>query len=330
MLKMIEQFPDTIFEGLSLGESLVLATDFKNIRNIFVSGMGGSGIGADFIHSFVKEHIKIPFVVGKSYGLPGWVDESTLLIISSYSGNTEETISALNSGIQKGAKILVISSGGEILKIAENNHIPSIKLPSNWSSPRACLGFSIAAQLTALVKAGFVPQDKITELENAAKFLKSESEQIKEKSIRLADALSGKMIVSYCEDHIEPVALRFRQQINENSKRLCWHHVIPEMNHNELVGWRQNNSQLAVLLLRNANDYIRNSQRMDLTKDVVSHYSGTVVELYSKGKNLIERSLYLVHLLDFVSVHLANFNGVDPIEVKVIDYLKSELAVVKS
>jgi len=330
MLKMIEQFPDTILDGLSLGESLVLASDFKNIRNVFVSGMGGSGIGADFIHSFVKEDIKLPFVVGKSYGLPGWVDESTLLIISSYSGNTEETIAALNAGIEKGAQIIVISSGGEIIKIAEKNNLPIIRLPSNWSSPRACLGFSIAAQLTALVKAGFVNQNKIIDLENAAQFLKSESDQIKEKSKRLADALSGKMIVCYCEDLIEPVALRFRQQINENSKRLCWHHVIPEMNHNELVGWRQNNHHLAVLLLRNANDYFRNSQRIDLTKEVVSVYSGAVVELYSKGKNLIERSLYLVHLLDFVSVHLANFNGVDPIEVKVIDYLKSELAVVKS
>ncbi|MBK7810777.1 MAG: bifunctional phosphoglucose/phosphomannose isomerase [Saprospiraceae bacterium] len=327
---MIEQFPDTILDGINLGKSLDLGIDFKNIRNVFVSGMGGSGIGADFIHSFVKEDIKLPFVVGKSYGLPGWVDESTFLIISSYSGNTEETISALNTGIQKAAKILVISSGGEIIKIAEKNHLPCIKLPANWSSPRACLGFSIAAQLTALMKAGLVPQDKITELENAAQFLKSESIQIKEKSIRLADALSGKMIVSYCEDHIEPVALRFRQQINENSKRLCWHQVIPEMNHNELVGWRQNNPHLAVLLLRNANDYFRNSQRMDLTKEVVSLYSGAVVELYSKGKNLIERSLYLVHLLDFVSVHLAHYNGVDPIEVKVIDYLKSELSGIKA
>ncbi|MBK9270603.1 MAG: bifunctional phosphoglucose/phosphomannose isomerase [Saprospiraceae bacterium] len=326
---MIEQFPDTLVSGIRIAQDFNALFNKDNIENIYVSGMGGSGIGAEFVYSFVKDELKIPFAVGKSYDLPAWVNQNTLLILSSYSGNTEETIEVLKKGIHQSAKVVVISSGGTMMRLAIENNLSFVKLPSDWSSPRACLGFSIAAQLGVLFKIGLISEKKWAELLECADFIKTESSQIQEKSKKLAESLFGKMIVIYSSERIEPVALRFRQQINENAKRLCWHHVVPEMNHNELVGWRKSDDELAVLFLLNSDDSDRISQRMDLTKDVVSHFAGSVISLFSKGKNTIERSLYLVHLLDYASVHLAFLNGVDPVEVKVIDFLKSELAAAK-
>jgi glucose/mannose-6-phosphate isomerase len=127
---------------------------------------------------------------------------------------------------------------------------------------------------------------------------------------------------------MEPVAVRLRQQINENSKALCWHHVVPEMNHNELVGWTEKNENLAVLYLRNDDDYSRNVVRMDINKKIIGQYAGDIIEVYSKGESLAEKALYLVHLGDWISWYLAELRGVDALEVNVIDFLKGELAKV--
>jgi glucose/mannose-6-phosphate isomerase len=125
---------------------------------------------------------------------------------------------------------------------------------------------------------------------------------------------------------MESVAVRLRQQINENSKVLCWHHVYPEMNHNELVGWTEKNNNLAVVFLRNKDDFKRNAVRMDITKDIYAKYTDTIIEIFSKGQTLVEKSIYLVHLSDWVSWYLSELTGADAIEVRAIDYLKSELA----
>ena len=120
--------------------------------------------------------------------------------------------------------------------------------------------------------------------------------------------------------------MRFRQQINENSKMLCWHHVVPEMNHNELVGWREKNEKIAVVFLRNNKDFERNQERMEFTKEVVSEYASDVVEIYSKGDYDLVRSMYLIHITDWVSFYLAELKGVDAVEVNVITKLKDKLA----
>lgn len=122
--------------------------------------------------------------------------------------------------------------------------------------------------------------------------------------------------------------MRWRQQINENAKMLCWHHAIPEMNHNELVGWRDQRPDVAVVWLRNHDDYPRTAIRTDINKEIVEHYTQTSIQVLSKGKSLIEKALWLVHLGDWVSVYLAELRNVDPIEIKVIDFLKAELAKV--
>ena len=144
----------------------------------------------------------------------------------------------------------------------------------------------------------------------------------------MAERLTGKIPIIYAVDTMEPVAVRLRQQINENAKMLCWHHVIPEMNHNELVGWTEKHQDKAVVYLRNKDDYKRNQIRMDINQKIISQYTDNTVEIYSKGNSFIEKALYLVHLGDWVSWYLSEMQGVDAIQIKVIDYLKAELAKV--
>lgn len=325
MMEMVQRFPDQLIEAMQIGESAQIRPA-NDINKIYVTGMGGSGIGADFVSKFIQGHCRVPYLVSKSYEMASFVDKNTIVIASSYSGNTEETLANLNSCIAQGARIICIASGGKVIQLAMDKGFEYVLLPDDWPSPRACLGFSLVAQLFILKKLGFIDDGFKNDLREAIDLLKGESQSIKEKAKHLADSLFNKRAIIYSTDRIEPVAVRFRQQINENAKRLCWHHVIPEMNHNELVGWRENLSNEVVIFLRNSDDYPRNQQRIELTKEIVNHYCGTSIELYSKGNSLICRSLYLVHLTDFATVMLAQLNQVDAVEVKVIDYLKKALS----
>jgi glucose/mannose-6-phosphate isomerase len=142
--------------------------------------------------------------------------------------------------------------------------------------------------------------------------------------------LHKKIPVIYCLGATEGVAIRFRQQINENSKMLCWHHVIPEMNHNELVGWTEKNEDLAVCVLRTSFDYERNLKRLDINKTVISRFTSTVFEIMGQGSTPLVQALYLIHLTDWISCYIADLKNIDPVEVKIIDYLKSELGASKS
>jgi glucose/mannose-6-phosphate isomerase len=158
--------------------------------------------------------------------------------------------------------------------------------------------------------------------------LDTEKSFIQEDAMILAKKMHKKTPVIYVANGFEGVAIRFRQQINENSKMLCWHHVVPEMNHNELLGWRTNVNDLAVVYFRNKSDYERNQIRMDINKKVIAKFTENITEIWSKGDSLIENSLYHINLGDWVSWYLSEMNNVDAIEIDVIDFLKGELAKV--
>ncbi|MFM7902144.1 MAG: SIS domain-containing protein, partial [Bacteroidota bacterium] len=163
------------------------------------------------------------------------------------------------------------------------------------------------------------------DLEATIHLLDHEEEHICSEAYYLAEKLHRKIPVIYSQADYEGVCVRFRQQINENSKMLCWHHALPEMNHNELVGWTTPNDKLAVVFFRNETDYERTVARMDLTKVIVSKYTPYVFEVFSKGQTHLQRSLYLVHFGDWVSWYLSEIKNIDATEVKVIDFLKGEL-----
>lgn len=323
---LVARFTEQLNEALEIGKNAKITPSKHPIKNVFLSGLGGSGIGGNFVAEFLKDELKIPYIVNKGYDIPAFVGPETLAIASSYSGNTEETLNAVDQILASDAKVVCVASGGKLIEIAKEKGLDYIQLPNNWPSPRACLGFSFVQQLFILHKLGLISDKSIQSVASSVLLLNAEIDDIQSKAKMIASMLYGKMPVIYITDRMESVAVRFRQQINENAKMLCWHHVIPEMNHNELVGWRNKNDDLAVIFFRNKDDHPRNQMRIDINKEIIGNYTSSLIEVYSKGNDLIERSIYFVHLVDWITVYLAEIRKVDSVEVKVIDYLKSELS----
>lgn len=326
MDQLIARFMDQLEEAVEIGIQASIRPLENEVHHIYVAGLGGSGIGADFVAAFIKDECRVPFLVQKGYSVPAYVGENTLAIASSYSGNTEETLMSYDQILKSGARLICIASGGKLIEKAKRDQVDFVMVPGNWPSPRACLGYSLTVQLSALHRLGFISGKYIDQIKSSAALLRGESENIRREAEEIAGKLHDHIPVIYTEDRMEPVAVRLRQQINENSKALCWHHVIPEMNHNELVGWREKNDNIAVIYLRNDDDHPRNTMRMDINKQIIGRYTDTIIEVYSKGSNMVERALYLVHLGDWISWYLAQLRGVDALEVNVIDYLKGELS----
>ncbi len=264
-------------------------------------------------------------MVGKSYHLPAFIDENTLYIASSYSGNTEEILNATAEAQKTGAKIVVIASGGKLLQMAQDKTYDCITLPPDYPSPRACLGFSMVAQLSVMHKLGIISRSALDQIKSSVDLLKYDQDEIKSKALKVAKLIAGKTPIIYVSDRMEAVALRFKQQINENAKTLSWYNVIPEMNHNELVGWSEMHNDAAVIYFRNKDDFKRNALRMDISKEIIAKHTHTVIEIFSKGQSLVEKSMYFTHLGDWISLYLAELKPVDPSEIKVIDFLKTEM-----
>lgn len=325
MEKLIDSFSTQIEEALEIGKKIKITDQAMQFNNVVICGLGGSGIGATLVKKILDPSINIPIEVVKSYKLPAFVSKNTLVIISSYSGNTEETLATFKEALNLGCKIVAVTAGGEIEKICIEQRIDLVKIPGGHP-PRACLGYS-SAQLFYILKAfSLIDNSFESELVDSVKLLNTEKENIKTEAKKLADNLIGKLPIIYSSDSFEALAIRFRQQINENSKMLCWHHAIPEMNHNELVGWRIKDENQAVVFLRNESDLPRIQQRMDLNKQIIEECTKNTYEIWSKGTSDLERSMYLVNLTDWVSLYLSYLREVDTTEVNVIDFLKGELA----
>ena len=323
---LIAQFPAQLREALDIGLSANITDHTEPINNILISGMGGSAIGGNIVAGFVRDECKLPIYISKAYHIPQFVGPNTLAIVSSYSGNTEETLSSFQQILKSGAKVVVVSSGGKLIEEAQINSLDYIQVPAGSPSPRACLGYSMVQLMCILHKLDFISGELIEQLRKASDLINFDMDDIKSRSKALADKIQTKLPIIYSTDLYEPIALRWRQQINENAKMLCWHHCIPEMNHNELVGWKDENENLAVIYLRSEDDYQRNVRRIEINKEIISKYCDTIEDVVSKGKNRIERSIYLIHFGDWLSWYLSEYREMDAIEVDAIDYLKSSLA----
>ncbi|TVR85468.1 MAG: bifunctional phosphoglucose/phosphomannose isomerase [Saprospirales bacterium] len=326
MDKLIARFSDQLREAIEIGNNAKISKPQRVIDRVLIAGLGGSGIGGDYAEEFVRNQCPVPIIASKGYDIPAWVNESTLAIVSSYSGNTEETLAAFEKIEKTGARIICITSGGKLKELAEEKSLDHILIPDDWPSPRACLGYSMVQQLFVLHYCGLTGDDFIEQIGLAADLLDREEDDIKTRARQIAGMLDGKTPVLYIADRMEAVAVRLRQQINENSKMLCWHHVIPEMNHNELVGWRDQRNDLAVVMFRNRDDHPRVQMRMKINKEIITEYTDSWIEVFSKGGSQVQRAMYLTNLGDWISWYLADMRNMDAIEVKVIDYLKGELA----
>jgi glucose/mannose-6-phosphate isomerase len=275
--------------------------------------------------------------VNRHYTLPAFVGPRTLVVLSSYSGNTEETLAAHREALRRRAPTLCITSGGTTARLAARSKAPLITVPGGLP-PRAALGYSFFPLLTALSRWGLV-RSRPRDVRETIALLESKAEEYGDpgaaanRALQLAEMLRGRLGVVYSStERFDAVATRWRGQIAENAKSLMFGHVLPEMNHNELVGWKaltEPMSRMQVLFLRDRADHRRVQVRMEITKEIVARYAGGVAEVWSEGKSLLARIFSLVHLGDWVSLYLAVLHREDPMPVEVIDYLKRELAGVK-
>lgn len=328
MYDLIRDFPAHLEEALAIGRKARLNPVGQPFRNVVITGLGGSGIGGRIAAQLVADEAACPIEVYSNYYLPAYVGKGSLVIACSYSGNTEETLAAMHQALAAGARVACITSGGTMLESAKAKGLDHIVIPGG-NPPRTMLAYSLTQQFFLLKHYGILQSDFEASIAKAAQQLKSGQEAIKEEGKRLAEFLFGKRPVIYSEASTEAVAIRFRQQVNENSKELCWHHAIPEMNHNELVGWAGGDKSLAVVIFRHKDDHERSQVRMEINKDIFAKHTPHIHEVWSKGDDRFGRQMHLVHVGDWASWYLAEKKGVDATEIAVINMLKGKLAEVK-
>jgi len=327
MKKLVLDFPIQLQEAIIIGKNHRFIASGNQFSNVVVTGLGGSGIGASIVQNYVFDKLKIPFVVNKGYFMPSFVNKHSLVIVCSYSGNTEETLMAYQQAKKAKATIVCITSGGQLAELASKKNFDCILVPAGMP-PRSCLGYALVQILFTLEHFGLIDNKFERELKAAIKQMKAGENETHKNALAIAKKIVGKLPIIYAADNFEGVAIRFRQQLNENSKLLAWHGVIPEMNHNELVGWRDAAADKAVIILRNEDDYERIQTRMEINKKIIKKHTSTIIEIQSQGKSYWERAFYLIHLTDWISVLLADLRELDATEVKVIDFLKGSLAKV--
>jgi bifunctional phosphoglucose/phosphomannose isomerase len=304
------------------------------INKVVVTGMGGSALAALLIKSWQESKLNITFEIVRDYKLPNYVDDKTLVIASSYSGNTEETLSCLDEALKKGANIGCVSSGGKLVEIAKNNELPYVVLPSGIQ-PRMGVIANLRAILAVLVSYGVVSQSDFDEVKNLGPWLNIESKKwgrdvstSENQAKQLALLSAGKTAIFYSSTAMGGVAYKWKISWNENAKNVAFWNVLPEFNHNEFMGWTSHpvEKPYVVFDLRSSFDHPKITKRFEISDRLLSgkRPKANVIEL--QGESVIAQMLWASIFADFVSIYLAILNGVDPSKVELIEKLKQELA----
>ena len=325
-------------EHLRKGRQLALQADTgrwpgTGCAGLVVAGMGGSAIAGDVLRALAAGHARFPITVARSYTLPSWVGPETAVIASSYSGNTEETLSALDDALARGARVLTMSTGGALANRAQEAGLNLVRLPKGIQ-PRAALPYSLAGLLTVCESLG-VTRIPESDWDEAVAVTEEQREEYADynsstnRALHLAHVLHGQIPVIYSSEQIECINLRWRNQIHENAKTFAVGNVLPEMNHNEIMGWDRRGAelaQLAVIELRDAEDHARTQKRLAITRKILQPHAHSWHTISSVGSSRLARLLSLLYLSDWVSLYLAILNEVDPSPVGMIEDLKQALA----
>lgn len=329
----ISDFPKQLIEGMEIGKRISLENNYSGIINIVVAGMGGSAIGGDVARVLLGESLQVPFLVSRNYRLPGWVSSNTLVICSSYSGNTEETLAAYESAMQKGALVCGITTGGKLGDLLKKNNQDIVMIPGGLQ-PRAALAYSVIPMLFLLQKTGLINIELQQPVSGAAAILEQKTKLYKTEdpenpTYKLAKQISSTLPVIYGENEATAIiASRWKGQFCENAKMLAYHNELPELNHNEIVGWENNTGvlkKITLIWLIDRGDHPRVTMRQNITEKVLSGLPESQKKIDLGGMNIFERYLHLIHFGDWVSFWCAIFHETDPSPVAKINYLKSEL-----
>jgi len=333
MLSRIAELPQQCRDAWANVQGLALPPKYHQVNKIVILGMGGSAIGGDLLRALAEPECALPIVTNRDYTVPAFVNAETLVIASSYSGNTEETLSAFDQAREREAKLLAITTDGKLARQARELGVPLLTFRYQ-SQPRAALGYSLVSLIGVVQKLGFIG-DKEADLEEAVVVMESLQEEIRESvpvtenpAKQLAKQLYGHLAVVYGAGYLAEVANRWKTQFNENSKAWSFFEPLPELNHNAVVGY-QFPSDLAkkvmVVMLTSSHDHPRHKVRSQVTQEILARQGVSCEAVSARGGSPLAQILSAIHFGDYVSYYLAMLYEVDPTPVKVIDYLKERL-----
>lgn len=334
MFDLIYKLPEQCEEAVKIADSAVKGLKFHNIVNVVISGMGGSAIGGDLTRMMAQDSCYIPIVVNRDYHLPSYVDERTLVIASSYSGNTEETLAAYNEAKEKKAKIVAITTGGELKNKAMADEVPVITIPAGMP-PRAAIGYSFMPLLVLLEEAGII-RNCTKQIPGAIELMKKVRQDLepqvpedKNPAKALARRLYGKIPVIYGSQGVtDALAVRWKGQMNENGKHPAFFNVFPELNHNEIMGFEGEPrllKMMEIVILRSPEENERVKKRIEITSALIREMVSGISEVWPLGETRLERIMYHLIFGDYVSAYLAVLNEKDPTEIDFINTLKSRM-----
>jgi glucose/mannose-6-phosphate isomerase len=317
MFSTLKDFHNQVRKGWSLAEDIKV----KDINLIVVSGMGGSALPGEILKSYLYKDFKIPIIVNRNYDLPDYVNKNTLLIASSFSGNTEEAIEAMRQGNRKGCKIVVMSHAGKLEDLAKKLNKVFVKLPSALQ-PRLAYGYMFFAILRILQNSGLIKnQDKeVKEL-----IEKLNRDIYKKKAVEIAEKLKGKIPLIYSSERLYAIAYKWKINFNENAKMHAFVNFFPELNHNEMVGYTKLNGDYYVLIIKDEYDLPGIKKRMKITKELIHLKKCPVLDLELKGSSDLIKIFSTIYLGDWVSYFVALNNEVDPTPVDIVEDFKKKL-----
>lgn len=329
MESLLKGYLDQLRTGIQMGLSLSVIQPSKEIRNVVISGQGSSAIGASVVQSLVMDEIQVPVSIVKSYDLPAFVNEHTLFIASSFSGNTEEILSLVEQAIERKATLACITGGGKLAEIAHRENFTISKIPYSDPYARVFIGFSITQLLFLLNHYRLISDQFISQIEAAIELLDIREYFLDDSAKILAQSLKGKLPILYGDARFEPVLRRFQQQINENSKQLAHVNVFPDLIHNEIEGWLHPGSILLeamVVMLSTKFDDPRIEYSYDPARALIyRHSAGFSDVILLHGDSFLEQMLYAIHLFDWTSFYLAIENKEDPLESNAISKVKEAM-----
>ena len=333
MRECIRDLPRQCREAWLKASEFVLPAEVSHIDKVVICGMGGSAIGADLLRSLTSKLSKPLVFVNRGYDLPAFVDSSTLVVASSYSGNTEETMSAFWQALESNCQKLAITTGGELKRLALARGVPVFTIDYS-AQPRAALGYSLIPLLALLCKLGFL-EDKSAQVESVAQLLESLVGSLAEHistsanpAKQLARKLFGRLVVIYGAGILCPVARRWKGQFNENGKTWAFYEAFSELNHNAVVGYefpREVADRIYVVMLRCPSLHHRILARYQITGEILEKAGVEHDIIGSQGEDDLSQMMSLVFLGDWVSYYLALLYQIDPTPVKMIEYLKGRL-----
>ncbi len=341
MMGLVLRFPDQCRQASAIGERFGEGARFGEVRQVVLTGLGGSAIGGDFARCLMEEFGSAPLIVNRDYTLPKWVGPHTLVVAASYSGNTEETLNAYQQARDLGAQRAAITSGGQLRGLAEEDGVPLAIVPGG-QPPRSATGFMFFPLMHLLMHAGLLNRRLSEQIDETIVLAEQMAGRLgpaipleRNEAKRLAAALHGKLPVIYgSQGYRGAVAMRWKGQFNENAKQAAFANVLPEQNHIEALAWvlaQKQAQNWAVVLLRDPAELTetpRIARRVEITKELVGKET-EVHEVWAEGSSFLAKMFSLIYFADFMTVYVAILNGVCPTDMATLDYLKAELAKLK-